>query len=71
MGITIRGMEALRKWLEITETTQQAFADQMGVSQPTVHYWVSGSSTPTPTMLLKISDATGISLEKLLEGLRE
>lgn len=59
-------MQALREYLQTTKTTQQQFADRLGVSQPTVSDWLNGVHMPTTPMLIRISSETGISTDKLL-----
>lgn len=62
----MRGMKALRAWLESSKTTQQALADLMGVKPPTVSQWLSGQYTPRPKKLRELSAITGLSIEQLL-----
>lgn len=59
-------MQALRTYLELTSTTQQAFAERIGVKQPTVSGWLNGEYMPSAEMLRRISAETGITADKLL-----
>lgn len=59
-------MKALRDYLELTDTTQAEFAKRIGVEQPTVSDWVNGEHKPRADMLVRISQITGISIDKLL-----
>lgn len=62
----MRGMKALRAWLDSSKTTQQALADLLGVKPPTVSQWLSGQYTPRPKKLRELSRITGLSIEQLL-----
>lgn len=62
----MRGMKALRAWLESSNTTQQSLAERMGVKPPTVSQWLSGQYTPRPKKLRELSAITGLSIEQLL-----
>jgi len=44
-----------------------ALADAIGTSRANVTYWRQGAKTPSVPMLLKISNATGMSIEKLIK----
>lgn len=59
-------MQALRTYLETKKLTQEQFADQMGVKQPTVCDWVNGKMFPSRKRLLKIARITQLSLDELL-----
>lgn len=63
-------MKALRDYLDLTDTTQQVFADRVGVKQPTVSGWLNEEYLPSPAMLKRISAETGISVEKLLADVK-
>ena len=63
-------MKALRDYLELTDTSQQAFAERLGVKQPTVWGWINGKYSPSAEMLKRISEVTGISIDKLLTDVR-
>jgi transcriptional regulator with XRE-family HTH domain len=62
----IASMELLRHWLTETGKTQAQFADDLGVSQPTVSDWLNGHMLPSAGKLLDISKRTGISVDRLL-----
>lgn len=44
------------------------FAQKLDVSPPTVARWLKGQADPTRTNMIKISQATGVSLEWLATG---
>lgn len=48
--------------------TQKAFAKHLGVEAETYRRWERGETEPNISMLVKLSDATGVSLEVLLRG---
>jgi transcriptional regulator with XRE-family HTH domain len=62
----IRRMEKLRAWLESNATSQSAFADAIGVKQPTVSDWLNGRMSPSAANLRKIAGHTGLSFDELL-----
>lgn len=59
-------MEALRQYLDRQKMSQAQFAEQVGVKQPSVWEWLNGDSNPSIDSLKKISEITGISIDKLL-----
>ena len=59
-------MRALKTYLELTDTTQLAFAKRLNVEQATVSQWISGRHLPSAAKLRRISEETGISIDKLL-----
>jgi transcriptional regulator with XRE-family HTH domain len=59
-------MKALKRHLKRKRMTQSEFAALMGVSQPTVTYWLNGSKTPTSDKLVRIADLTGLTVDELL-----
>lgn len=61
-------MEALKRYLEDHEITQAAFADRIGVQQPTVSDWLSGRFNPSIANLQAISAETGLSIDELLDN---
>ena len=61
-------MDRLKKHLKRNGITQQAFAEQIGVTQPTVWEWLNGRSKPSAKKLVLISRVTGLSIDKLLEA---
>lgn len=63
-------MKALRDYLDLTDTTQQQFAERVGVKQPTVSGWLKNQWHPSPAMLKRISAETGISVDKLLADVK-
>lgn len=62
------GMPVLRAYLEEHRLTQVEFAEQIGVSQPTVCDVINGKSMPSTRLLLAISKKTGLSLDKLFSA---
>jgi transcriptional regulator with XRE-family HTH domain len=62
-------MQALRKWLEVTRTTQAEFSREMGISQPTLHGILTGKHSAGSVLLKRISLATRISIDDLLADL--
>lgn len=58
MALRTQGRQALRK--VIGETPQKAFADSLGVSQPTVHAWLSGESRPKHELRVALERLHGI-----------
>lgn len=48
----------LRSYLQATDCTLTAFAEQVGVSVSTVHGWVNGRRTPELQMALDIKRKT-------------
>jgi DNA-binding XRE family transcriptional regulator len=58
----------MRELLEIKQNrfkTEQALADFIGVSQPTINYWLSGEKVPSVKNANKLKALFGISLEKI------
>lgn len=64
-------MRTLSTYLETHEITQQAFADLIGVSQPTVSGYLSGEQKPRLKNLLRIAEKTGIDLAVLVREAEE
>ena len=48
--------------------TQEAFAEQLGVSRQSVSKWESGASFPEMELLLRLCDLYGVNLDALLRG---
>lgn len=61
-------MEALRTYLERTNTTQAELARRCEVSQPTICDIVNGRHSPSMELLKRISKVTGLSPNKLLSN---
>lgn len=62
---------AIQAYLERSGTTQQAFADELGVSQSLVHQWIIGRARPTPKMaprIIKVTDGA-VTIAKLFPEL--
>lgn len=48
-----------------------SFAQKLDVSPPTVARWIKGEADPSRTNLIKISEATGVSIQWLAIGLED
>jgi len=59
-------MEALRRYLETTGTTQTEFAKRVGVTQVTVSNLVNGVHGPSMALLRDLVRETGLSADDLL-----
>lgn len=59
-------MEALRTYLELTETTQSELARRVGVSQPTISDIINGVHSPSMELLKRLTKVTGLSADKLI-----
>lgn len=57
--------ERLRRAREDLGLTQQQLAEKLGVSQPTIHAWESGSM-PRMKRLRAVAEAYGLTLGDLL-----
>lgn len=64
-------MQQLRRFLEQRELTQEAFADQVGVTQGQVSNWLTGKKRPSLDNLLSIASITKIPIEKLIADLQK
>lgn len=62
----LAGMKALRQYLKKNRISQSEFARQVGVKQPSVWYWLHGTKTPSSENLVRIADATGLTIDELL-----
>ena len=58
-------MQGLSDYLYRERLTQAQFAARIGVRQPTVCNWINGKGSPRLAMLIKISEATGMTLDEL------
>jgi transcriptional regulator with XRE-family HTH domain len=63
----LAAMNRLRQYLEQNEITQVEFARRMGVAQPTVSGWLSGTALPSAEMLKAITLKTGLTIDELLD----
>ena len=63
-------MEILKEWFENNGVKQSFIAKKMGVSRQSVNYWVQGQCFPNGKYIPKLSEITGIPIEKLL-GMQE
>lgn len=59
-------MKALGAYLEKNGITQAAFAEDIGVSQPTIANLVNGVHGASNVLLKRISRKTGLSFDELL-----
>jgi len=59
-------MNSIAAYLERNKVSQQEFADQIGVSQPTVHAWASGSKKPEGDNIHRVAQALGIPATDVL-----
>lgn len=48
----------LRQYLDAMDLKVVAFAEQIGVSDPTVYRWINGARVPDPEMMRKVYQAT-------------
>jgi len=65
----IRHMKALEDYLRITGMTQAELAKRAEMSQANLNHFMKGRREPRIKNLRRLSKATGISIEKLVEGL--
>lgn len=61
-----RGAEALRSWLEGSNTSQAELAERLGVRQTTVSNWL-GDMSPRIEHALKLKKLAGVPLEAWAE----
>ena len=61
-------MKVLADWLDKKGLTQQQFAQQIGVKQPTLSAYITGKHGPSRRMLLVIASKTGLSVKDLVES---
>ncbi|GGL91843.1 hypothetical protein GCM10011534_12450 [Pseudooceanicola nanhaiensis] len=52
-------MLRLAEYLRSAELTQAAFAERVGVKQPTVHRWLKGEARPSWRVAERIAVTTG------------
>ncbi len=62
-------MQALLDYMKLSGLTQVELAKRIGVNQGHLNHWIKGRRAPTVANLKRISDKTGISLEKLAKEL--
>ena len=62
-------MKAIQDYLTLTGMTQAELAKKAKMQPSALNHFVTGRREPRIANLRKLSEATGISLEKLLEGL--
>jgi len=49
----------LKTYLEKDNTTQEQFAETLGVAQATVNRWINGTRMPRPAHMRRIAEVTG------------
>jgi transcriptional regulator with XRE-family HTH domain len=59
---------SVKAYLKATNRTQESLADQLGISYPTMSRIVRGMVMPRPTLALRISEVTGVSVESLVRA---
>jgi len=64
-------MKALKDYLELSGMTQAQLAKRAGLHPTAINHFLTGEREPRISNLRKLSKATGISIEKLCEGLGE
>ena len=61
-----RGALVLRIWLAMAKMTQKDLSKEIGVSEPTVSYWINGDNEPTRENKVKIAEALSKRLSVIL-----
>ena len=62
-------MQALIEYQRIAGLSQTELAKRLGVTPAHLNHWIRGRRAPTVANLKRISEATGISLERLAADL--
>lgn len=60
--------DRIRKAREHAGLTQSALAEALGVAAGTIQRWEKGALNPRPKALEALAEATGVSLDWLLQG---
>jgi transcriptional regulator with XRE-family HTH domain len=63
-------MKVLKDYLAMTGMTQADLAKRAGLNPAAINHFMQGRREPRIANLRKISEATGISIEKLVEGFK-
>lgn len=61
-------MQAIIDYLEVTGITQSALAKKAGMSATELSLYISGRREPRLSNLRKLSEATGMSVDRLING---
>ncbi len=61
-------MQVLKDYLAVAGVTQAELARRAGLDPAVLHHFMSGKREPRIANLRKLSKATGISVEKLVEA---
>lgn len=67
--MTTRFHERLRHYRTKLGLSQQALADQIGVSRVSINRWENGHVNPTTTGCLKLADYFGLPIDTLVKDL--
>jgi transcriptional regulator with XRE-family HTH domain len=59
-------MEALKRWLEENNLSQDEFAKRVGVTPGCVSHWLKGLNHPRGERLKKLHQITGLTTDQLL-----
>lgn len=59
--------EKLARLLELKGMSAYALAKAIGYKPQTVYNWVYGHGTPTPALMLKMTEILGVSAQEMLE----
>ena len=62
-------MKALKEYLAVTGMSQEQLAKRAKMQPSALNHFINGRREPRISNLRKLSEATGISIEKLVEGL--
>lgn len=65
---TTKAAETLREYLDRTDTTQEALAERLHVSQAHLSMILSGQRKPSVDLALLIEEQTGVSVRALVTG---
>jgi len=63
-------MKVLTDYLQMAGITQADLAKRAGLNPMALNHFIKGRREPRIANLRKISEATGISIEKLVEGFK-
>jgi len=59
-------MNSIARHLKSKGKTQRKFADECGVSQPTVHDWVRGKKRPEGDNVARVAAVLGVTADEIL-----
>jgi transcriptional regulator with XRE-family HTH domain len=63
-------MKSIRDYLDTTGMTQQALAKAAKVNPMALNHWLHRRRTPSLANLKRLSEATGMTLERLTKGMQ-